>query len=111
MSQQHKTKETECKLKKNKYSNIPNQTLQGTGTIKSTLVNSNAIHITTHADIGNDIFLWFWFPALGFISHDRSTCCSSSGWIKGKEISRIIRSPQNGHSLAIASSSCDRSCT
>lgn len=30
--------------------------------------------------------------------------------MKGKEISRIINSPQNGHSPAIASSNCVRSC-
>jgi len=42
--QQHNKKATECKLKKNKGSNIHNQTLQETGTINHTLVNSNVIH-------------------------------------------------------------------
>jgi hypothetical protein len=64
---------------------------------------------TQHDHKGKERVLWF--PRLcGFISHD-VTCRASSGRTKGKEISRIIKSPQNGHSLAMASSSCDRSCT
>lgn len=51
----------------------------------------------------------FWVATWGLISHE-AIWSASSGRMKGNEISRIIRSPQNGHSLAIASSSCDRSC-
>jgi len=52
-----------------------------------------------------------WFAKL--VSDRRShevEYCESSGLIKGRVISLIINSPQNGHSLAIASSSSDRSC-
>lgn len=52
----------------------------------------------------------FWVTGLRcLISHD-AISSASSGRMKGKEISRIISSPQNGHSLPIASSSCDRIC-
>lgn len=52
-----------------------------------------------------------WLARFGLISHEVTCSASSGDEMKGKEISRIIRSPQKGHSLAMASSNCDLSCT
>lgn len=58
---------------------------------------------------GKEMVLWFAKLVSGRRSHE-AECCVSSGLIKGRVISLIINSPQKGHSLAIASSSSDRSC-
>ena len=58
---------------------------------------------------GKEMVLWLAKLVCGRRSHE-AECCVSSGLIKGRVISLIISSPQNGHSLAIASSSSDRSC-
>lgn len=58
---------------------------------------------------GKEMVLWFAKLVWGLRSHE-AECCVSSALIKGRPISLIISSPQNGHSLAIASSSSDRSC-
>lgn len=57
---------------------------------------------------GKEMVLWFAKFVCGRRSHE-AECCVSSGLIKGRVISLIINSPQKGHSLAIASSSSDRS--